>query len=202
MEFQVFKKIARLRRDCFVTEKIDGTNGCVGVSEPGVIPDSVNVPVSILETSVGPVSVYAGSRSRWVLPGKTTDNHGFAAWVKENAEELLTLGPGYHHGEWWGRGINRGYGLDHRRFSLFNVSRWCGPDRGGAPACCSTVPILYQGTFNSLKIDYCLTALSTFGSLAAPGFDRPEGIAVYHTAAGSFFKVTIDNDDVPKSLAA
>ena len=199
MEFQAFKKIARLKRACFVTEKIDGTNGLVGISEPGQIPDGVNVPVSTVETSAGPVSVYAGSRTRWVLPGKSTDNFAFAAWVKENAEDLLRLGPGYHHGEWWGKGIQRGYGLDHRRFSLFNVSRWSGPNRGDAPECCSTVPILYEGDFDSLRLDQCLNALRTFGSLAAPGFDKPEGLVVYHTASGTFFKRTIEGDEVPKS---
>lgn len=201
MEFREFKKIARLKRSCFATEKIDGTNGLIGISDPGAIPDGVNVPVSTVETSDGPVSIYAGSRSRWVLPGKTSDNFGFAAWVKENAEELSQLGGGYHYGEWWGKGIQRGYGLDHRRFSLFNVSRWSGPDRGGAPQCCSTVPILYEGTFDSLRLDQVIVALRTFGSLAAPGFDKPEGIVVYHTASGGFFKCTLENDEVPKALA-
>jgi hypothetical protein len=66
--------------------------------------------------------LYAGSRSRWLTP--EADNFGFAAWVKEHAVEFRALGPGRHFGEWWGRGINRGYGQLIRWFSLFNVSRW------------------------------------------------------------------------------
>lgn len=201
MEFQPFKKIARLSRQCFVTEKIDGTSGLVGISEPGVIPGDGSMPICTVETGAGPVSVYAGSRTRWVLPGKSTDNYGFASWVKENAEELLQLGSGYHYGEWWGRGIQRGYGLDHRRFSLFNVSRWSGPNRGGAPECCSTVPIIHEGEFDTLTIDACMTQLRHFGSLAAPGFDRPEGVVIYHTASGTFYKKTLERDEVPKILA-
>ena len=51
---------------------------------------------------------------------------GFARWVETNRERLITLlGPGLHFGEWWGSGIQRGYGLTKgdKRFSLFNVER-------------------------------------------------------------------------------
>ena len=36
------------------------------------------------------------------------------------------------------------------------------------------------------------------GSIAAPGFMKPEGIIIYHTAANQYFKKTIDGDDVWK----
>src|SRR5687767_11177216 len=101
-EFREFQKIARLNRAVIVTEKIDGTNGCVVVSEDGL-------------------TVTAQSRSTIITP--QNDNFGFAKWVQDNAEELKQLGPGYHYGEWWGCGIQRKYGLDEKRFSLFNVSR-------------------------------------------------------------------------------
>ncbi len=34
--------------------------------------------------------------------------------------------PATYFGEWWGSGVQRGYGLQKgdKRFSLFNVSRW------------------------------------------------------------------------------
>src|SRR4051812_4307796 len=102
-QFQAFPSIARLFRECVVTEKIDGTNGVVHVSDDGL-------------------TVTAGSRSRWITP--EADNFGFARWVAEHAEELRALGPGFHFGEWWGSGIQRRYGLDEKRFSLFNVGRW------------------------------------------------------------------------------
>ena len=101
-EFHAFRKITRLHRECIATEKIDGTNGLVWVGDDG--------------------TVRAGSRSRWITP--EADNFGFARWVAEHAEELRALGIGYHYGEWWGAGIQRRYGLDHKRFSLFNVSLW------------------------------------------------------------------------------
>ena len=80
MEFTEFPKMARLSREVIVTEKIDGTNAQVCIGEDG--------------------SMLAGSRTRWITP--QDDNHGFAAWVEAHREELLTLGPGRHFGEWWG----------------------------------------------------------------------------------------------------
>lgn len=172
-EFKEFPKMARLSRECIVTEKIDGTNAQVYITEEG--------------------AVIAGSRSRWIVPGD--DNFGFAAWVAANRAGLLTLGPGQHFGEWWGRGIQRGYALQDRRFSLFNTTRWTDDVR---PACCHVVPVLYRGTFDSIQIEYTLNDLESGGSIAAPGFMKPEGIVVYHMAGNVGFKKTIEKDEVPK----
>ena len=38
-------------------------------------------------------------------------------------------------------------------------------------------------------------------SLAAPGFMRPEGIVVFHVAANTAFKQTLEKDGEPKSRA-
>jgi len=85
--FEKFKKIARYSREIVVTEKIDGTNGIIYIP-----PDSSFIK--------------AGSRNQWLAPGRQ-DNLGFAAWVFQNREDLMSLGPGYHYGEWWGKGIQR-----------------------------------------------------------------------------------------------
>lgn len=176
MEFTPFPKMARLMRDIIVTEKIDGTNAQISIGEDG--------------------SFRAGSRTRWITPAD--DNFGFARWCEDNRDELLKLGPGRHFGEWWGRGIQRGYGLDCRRFSLFNVSRWADE----RPSCCDVVPTLYRGPFDQRIIDECLDGLSVHGSNAAPGFMKPEGIIVFHVAANIGFKRTIEKDGEPKSLSA
>lgn len=179
MEFEEFPKIPRLKRNCVITEKIDGTNAQVHITEDG--------------------EVLAGSRSRYVTP--EADNFGFARWVAANREELLKLGPGRHFGEWWGAGVQRGYGLKNgeKRFSLFNVGRWKQED---LPACVGLVPVLYEGAFSSDIIDQCIDDLAQYGSKASPGFMKPEGIVVYHAAARSLFKVTIEKDEEPKSKAA
>src|ERR1700744_4152565 len=85
--------------------------------------------------------ISAQSRNRLLTPGKN-DNYGFAGWVEENKEELFKLGPGHHFGEWWGKSIARNYGLDERRFSLFNVKRWVEDTK---PSCCHVVPVIYAG---------------------------------------------------------
>ena len=188
-DFEKFPKIPRLNRDIIITEKIDGTNAQI------FIPD-------------GDGPILAGSRKRWLRTDQS-DNFGFGAWVREHADELLQLGPGRHFGEWWGQGINRGYGLNHRRFSLFNVSRW-GPHlpdpipdfenstRTEVPACCHVVPVLWHGLFRIDRINDVMDILRQYGSMAAPGFMNPEGIVIYHTAGNCLFKVTLENDDKPK----
>ena len=200
MDFMPFPKIARLSREVVVTEKIDGTNAQVAISEPGVIPTEGGLVTASVETPSGPVALYAGSRSRWITPGKSTDNFGFAGWVKENAASLVMLGAGHHFGEWWGSGIQRGYGLSEKRFSLFNVSRW--GDDAVRPACCGIVPVLYEGPFSTEAVEDAIWALRAHGSLASPGFGNPEGVIVFHTASRALFKKTLEKDDEPKSLAA
>src|SRR5881628_1543667 len=76
--FQAFPKIARLSREIVVTEKIDGTNAQVFIS------DDLS-------------EVVAGSRNRWLAVG--ADNFGFAAWVASNRDELLKLVPELYRGE-------------------------------------------------------------------------------------------------------
>lgn len=176
-EFRPWPKIARLNRTIIITEKIDGTNGCVIVTEDG--------------------RIFAQSRKRIITP--EADNFGFARWVKESAEDLIfDLGPGYHYGEWYGLGIQRGYGLDHKRFALFNAARWTELDQ--APfftANLGVVPTLYHNSFSAGGIDEALEDLRANGS-RINGFYKPEGIVVHFAANRTNFKVLLENDDVPK----
>jgi hypothetical protein len=189
MEFLEFPKMARYSREVVVTEKIDGTNAAV-VIEPAN-PDSGAI------ATVDGFDLFAQSRTRFIAP--QDDNAGFARWVVEHADELLKLGVGRHFGEWFGSGIQRNYGLKEKRFALFNVSRWDDPEV--RPACCHVVPTLWRGNFSDLRADLLLGELELFGSHAVPGFLRPEGIVVFHMAAGIGFKKTIDKDEIPKSVA-
>lgn len=188
IDFEAFPKIPRLNRDIVVTEKIDGTNGAL------VIEDDRIVAVQ--------------SRSKFVTPGKGTDNFGFAGWAYKNADTLVALlGEGRHYGEWWGSGIQRGYGLtgDDKRFSLFNTVRWNTSlldNRVAEGIGLYVVPELYRGPFSLHAIDTELEFLRGYGSLARPGFMDAEGIIVWHTAARTMFKVTLKNDEAPKSTVA
>ena len=198
IEFKPFPKMPRLSRDCIVTEKIDGTNAQILITPDG--------------------KMLYGSRSRWITPDD--DNYGFARWATEHRDELMALGVGRHFGEWWGSGIQRGYGLPkgYKRFSLFNVARWCPAGetpklipqadpriqkyQDMLPSCCDLVPILGHGSFDTISLlaASCLAQLESNGSLAAPGFMQPEGIVVFHVAGNCGFKKTIVADDRPKSL--
>lgn len=187
MDFKAFPKMARLNRDIIVTEKIDGTNAQIYIDDATIADGAI--------AEVDGWGIWAGSRTRWITPEQ--DNFGFAAWVVANAQELVKLGEGQHFGEWWGKGIQRGYGLDERRFSLFNTSRWS--DDNVRPACCHVVPVLYDGPFDQGQINDQLTILRSDGSAAAEGFMDPEGVVVFHTAANTGFKVTCKDDNKPKT---
>ena len=194
-EFIEFPKMARLSRECIVTEKIDGTNACIKITEDGLF--------------------LTGSRTRWITPDD--DNYGFSRWAHGNKNQLMKLGPGLHFGEWWGSGCQRGYGLSNgeKRWSLFNVARWClagqMPQRIPTgdpriekyqeilPECCHLVPVLYRGVFRTEMVDYRLEMLRANGSQAAPGFMRPEGVVCYHIAGNVGFKKTIEKDEEYKS---
>jgi hypothetical protein len=189
MEFRQFGKIPRLNRLCTITEKIDGTNGVIYITpKDGPMEAEECLPV-------GDMLIRAGSRTRWIWPGKE-DNHGFAGWVAINAQELVKLGPGTHYGEWWGGSIQRGYGIKEKRFSLFNTARW--GDAAVRPTCCGVVPVLYEDLFDTDKVKASLEYLKVVGSLAAPGYLDPEGIVVYHHAANELFKATIKGDEEGK----
>lgn len=177
--FEPFPKIARLSREAIVTEKIDGTNAQVIITEDG--------------------DVFAASRTRMITP--EDDNFGFAKWVDGHKSELLALGPGRHFGEWWGQGIQRNYSLTEKRFSLFNVSRWA--DDAVRPACCHVVPVLARDVFDAPALVLkAMKALETGGSVAAPGFMKPEGVVVFHTQSGALFKKTFEKDDAGKDRGA
>ncbi|KUN16530.1 hypothetical protein AQJ23_44870 [Streptomyces antibioticus] len=204
-EFVEWPKTKRLFRPVIVSEKLDGTNSAVHISK--VRDDELTAtPEGARLTYVAGqwYALSAQSRRRIITPGKTSDNYGFAAWVYDNAAELVEiLGEGTHFGEWWGRGIQRGYDVDGKRFSLFNTARHFenpGTEVGGVPV--GPVPVLYEGVFSEARIHHALMSLKLHGSHAAPGFMNPEGVCVFHTQTRNVFKVTLDNEDAGKWEAA
>lgn len=185
-EFCEFRKIPRFNREVIITEKIDGTNAQICVQENG--------------------DIFVGSRNRWLSPEK--DNFGFAAWAVQHTDALRTLGVGRHYGEWWGKGIQRGYGQEGRIFSLFNRWKWYDessirktrlPESVACPECCQVVPILGVGLMEAVDLLYECHLLRQNGSFAAPGYMNPEGVVLFHTASNSYFKKTLENDEVAKN---
>lgn len=162
VEFKEWPKIPRWQNESYViTEKIDGTNGCIIVTEYG--------------------DIFAQSRSKILNETKAGDNFGFCKWVIGNKDDLLSLGVGYHFGEWWGHGIQRNYGLTERRFSLFNIwlPEW--------PECVSKVPVIEK------TLDKAIARLKECGSQAAPGYMNPEGLVMLATQnRGTKYKYIIN----------
>lgn len=161
--FRGWPKIPRLENEIYhITEKIDGTNACIIITEE---------------------DVFAQSRTRLITP--EDDNYGFARWVKDYQATLYhDLGPGYHFGEWWGQGIQRNYGLNEKRFSLFNPTK--------TSSICHNVPLLESSEYLWETVEKWKTHLTKYGSRAAPSFFNIEGLVVYAEKSKSYWKVIID----------
>ena len=91
IDFQGFPKIARLSRECVITEKLDGTNAQIFIRPaPPVDPYAqfefgVDIQVHVLGVTH---YLRAGNKTQWISWEKSKDNHGFAAWVHAHAHEL------------------------------------------------------------------------------------------------------------------
>lgn len=188
--FAPMPKIPRLHGDVHVTEKLDGTNACFEYAQTpnGYIVGacSRNRRLFQLELDTAGLPRFVGEGPRWDGKG---DNAGFGAWVLANLDELRRLGYGRHFGEWYGKGIQRGYGLDHKRFALFRAPKAGVPE--GCPV--SVVPELdVWGEFDTGRLALLMAELRLSGSQAVPGFMDPEGIVCFHARSGQLFKYTYD----------
>ncbi len=170
IEFRAWPKIGR--KDPMVvtvTEKIDGTNGCI------IVHDGEVVGVQ--------------SRNRLITP--EDDNFGFASWVKANSETLKSLGDGYHYGEWAGPGIRKNpRNLEERGFFLFNTFRWGPPNL--PPSGCQVVPVLYHGSLADKSVDNIMKDLWLLAN--ARGY-TPEGVVIYNLALRGYTKATFANPE-------
>ena len=204
MEFEPWPSIARMTKDAIYTEKIDGTNAAVvieRVQNINYMPGNGAWPAHVDGEMY---AVGAQSRKRFITP--EDDNYGFACWVRDNSDALVqVLGEGRHFGEWWGSGVQKGYGMPKgspKRFSLFNVKRWgevLDWNKGHEliPQL-FMVPVLDISTFSTEHARKLVEELRAYGSWASPGFMKPEGVVVFHTAAGVSFKTFLENDDLHK----
>lgn len=200
-DFPKFPKIPRLNKlTMTVTEKLDGTNGLISLrpaeNRLAALADPSVIAVTYDDNGVA-YAVRAGSRERWLTPGKQTDNYGFAAFVQTNASAIVRLlGEGDHYGEWWGQGIQRNYGLGRKFFTLFNPARY--PHLPPASqqveerALLGRVEVL--GTAFE-KVDFAAlelraAALLLNGSVTVPGWMKPEGVVV--NIGGQLHKVIVN----------
>lgn len=200
MTYPKFESIPRWYKTFTISEKVDGTNGLIGIYPEGDEYRELRAQGAEPVAFVDDYAIFAGSRTRWLGTEKATDNYGFAKWVQANCESAAELGPGLHYGEWYGSGINRGYNLPKglKRFALFNTYRWTET----RPIIFDVVPVLWQGSGDDITdgIDSTIESLATNGSTISPGFMNPEGIIIYSHEAKAYWKKTLKNDRIPKDL--
>lgn len=183
-DFAKWPSIQRLSSEtCWITEKVDGTNGVIFVPEDPTQP------------------VLAGSRERWLTQEdgqpaeKRKDNFNFSAWVYDRRESLRRLGPGYHYGEFYGAGIQRRYGLTGKRWASFEYWR---DDIQIQDV--DVVPVLYTGELTAGLLDEYIDHLKTQGSVIVPGWMQPEGIVLtFKNMKSAKFKKLCENDKIHKS---
>lgn len=178
-------KTSRLQSPVVGTEKLDGANCAVIIEEfDSADWNRFDITVRGYDGFDRPkYSVGAQSRNQLVSPDN--DFRGFAAWVWENANELIHhLGIGRHFGEWVWKGHQS------PSFNLFNTRRW--KDVGHPVPGLNTVPVLYEGDYyDGVAEDMCedlrnngSRLLNERGEPYAP----PEGVCLYFKNNGAIFK--------------
>ncbi len=177
-EFKAYQKTLRLESiDVILSEKIDGTNAVINIDTDG--------------------NVLAGSRTRWLVDDGSNkwDNYGFGKWVAKNGAELGKLPPGTHYGEWYGKGINRNYGMTDRKLMLFNAPRYIGLQQSGLlPSCVELETVIHTcGPLDLYDhIEFFKQEAEDRGSWHVPGFMKVEGLIVRIPKVDKVFKVVWD----------
>lgn len=101
-----------------------------------------------------------------------------------------------------GLGIQRGYEIGEKRFSLFNAPRWQDSISYLFPTtpvkALRTVPMLYAGPVDWEQPAKVRETLSK-GSVAAPNFKgAAEGMVMYLREANTSYKILLENDELHK----
>lgn len=182
-DFFKYPKIPRYENQLFtISEKIDGSNGLVHIDK-----------------DTGHIS--AGCRTRWLVNdgSKSWDNQGFGQWVLDHSSELKALGSGYHYGEWYGKSINRNYGLPSQKFMLFHSERY---EDIELPLCVELETIIHSDIMPDdldMYKTYYSKVMVANGSYHVPDFKQPEGLVIRNQLTNGLMKVIIPEfEDKPK----
>ena len=205
-----FPSIERLENIyCVISEKVDGTNSLIEINE--VFP--VGEPKEI--------QVRFGSRNRYIT--FNNDNAGFANFFRhyearfkdvaadiilkelevsgETLTECQEQYPLRIYGEWFGSGIQRGYGLKDKFFMPFSTFYAEKLIEYQVPNIIKP-NIMYTGKFSQEIADICMQTL-TNGSLVIPEFKRPEGIVIHFPKYNLRLKQTFEGSkweqNIPKA---
>lgn len=212
-EFVPFPKISRLFRPIVVTEKIDGTNASVHVLEDGrvlaasrtrwVTPDRDNHGFArwVLEheeelrTGLGIGAHFgewwgAGIGRRYGLKEKRFSLFNTSRWSDDVVRPACChVVPVLHDT------VAIQASLDSGEIAAAAAR----PAIQGLPEVDPWDPRMLVHNMAGIGLEGALRWLRTQGSVAAPGFMKPEGVVIFHSASGSLFKVTLEGDEAPKS---
>ena len=219
-----FPSIERLENIyCVISEKVDGTNGLIEVAKVG------KIGVDIETNSAFPSFTYNtetqvrfGSRNRYIT--FNNDNAGFANFfrhyetkLKDIAKDIIVAAnseasqtnekptEGYPfriYGEWFGRGIQRDYGLKDKFFMPFSYFYAEKLIEYQVPNII-TPNVMYTGKFSMEVVNTCMQQLKLNGSGLVKDYKQPEGIVIFFPKYNFRLKETFDGakwkDVVPKS---
>lgn len=193
--YNSFPSIERLENIyCVISEKIDGTNGLIEINE---------------------TNVRFGSRNRYI--SFSDDNAGFAnffrhyeARFEDVAKDIITKEPESSdesyplriYGEWFGCGIQRGYGLKDKFFMPFSFFYGEKLIEYQVPNVI-TPNIMYTGKFSMEVVNTCMQQLKLNGSGVVKDYKQPEGIVIFFPKYNFRLKETFNGakwkDGSPKS---
>ncbi len=222
--YSSFPSIERLENIyCIISEKVDGTNGLIEIHNPGSGCSSEQCtafPCGVKDCSEEPVIKF-GSRNRYIT--FNDDNAGFANFfrhyearfkdvaadivlkeLKVSGETLTECQEQYPlriYGEWFGSGIQRGYGLKDKFFMPFSTFYAEKLIEYQVPNIVKP-NIMYTGKFSQEIANTCMQTL-TNGSLVIPEFKRPEGIVIHFPKYNFRLKQTFEGSkweqNIPKA---
>ena len=203
-----FPSIERLENIyCVISEKVDGTNGLIEINE--VFP--VGEPKEI--------QIRFGSRNRYIT--FNNDNADFANFFRhyearfkdvaadiilkelevsgETLTECQEQYPLRIYGEWFGSGIQRGYGLKDKFFMPFSTFYAEKLIEYQVPNIVKP-NIMYTGKFNKLTADMCMNTLAIHGSGIIKDYKRPEGIVIHFPKYNFRLKQTFEGSKWEQSI--
>lgn len=64
------------------------------------------------------------------------------------------------------------------------------------------MPELWRGDFSTYEIFEAMKKLQQSGSIASPGFMKPEGVVIFHAQGNVLFKKTFEKDVAGKDHGA
>lgn len=191
MKYPSFNKIERLENIyCIISEKIDGTNGLIEINYDSVKFGSKNRYLESHEDNAGFMNFYSYHKNIFINTAKELNEKEI-----EISGETLTkyeeIYPIHIYGEWFGKGIQRGYGLDKKFFMPFNPEYAELLIEHEVPHIVRPY-ILYEGKFSEKVATSSMHFLKEEGSYVIPKYMKPEGIVIYFPKYNFYLKDTFE----------